>query len=108
MQQKLLTDGALDAEDFRVDVADSLNQPVWGQGFPPPIFSDNCTLIEQRIVGSGHSKLKVQIAGQTLDAIWFGRSDALPSQLRLAFRLDVNEWRGQRNLQLVVEAVEGF
>ena len=108
LQQKLLTDGALGAEDFRVDVADSLNQPVWGQGFPPPIFSDDCTLIEQRIVGSGHSTLKVQIAGQTLDAIWFGRSDALPSQLRLAFRLDVNEWRGQRNLQLVVEAVEGF
>ena len=108
LQQKLLTDGALGAEDFRVDVADSLNQPVWGQSFPPPIFSDDCTLIEQRIVGSGHSKLKVQMAGQTLDAIWFGRTDPLPPQPRIAFRLDVNAWRGQRNLQLMVEAVEGF
>jgi single-stranded-DNA-specific exonuclease len=59
-------------------------------------------------VGNGHSKLKVQVAGQSLDAIWFGRVDALPRQLRLAFRLDVNAWRNQRNLQLLVEAVEGF
>ena len=94
--------------DLRVDVADSLAQQVWGQGFAPPIFSDQCELLEQRIVGSGHSKLKVQMAGQNLDAIWFGRVDALPRQLRLAFRLDVNEWRNQRNLQLLVEAVEGF
>ncbi len=108
LQQKLLTDGALAADDLRVDVADSLTQQVWGQGFAPPIFSDVCTLIEQRIVGSGHSKLKVQLAGQALDAIWFGRTDVLPPQLRLAFRLDVNEWRGQRNLQLVIEAVDGF
>lgn len=108
LQQKLLTDGALDAADLRVDVADSLAQQVWGQGFAVPVFSDQCELLEQRIVGSGHSKLKLQMAGQSLDAIWFGRVDALPRQLRLAFRLDVNEWRNQRNLQLVVEAVEGF
>ena len=108
LQQKLLTDGALAAEDLRVDVADSLTQQIWGQGFAPPVFSDSCTLIEQRIVGSGHSKLKVQMAGQTLDAIWFGRTDPLPAQPRIAFRLDVNAWRGQRNLQLMVEAVEGF
>jgi single-stranded-DNA-specific exonuclease len=108
LQQKLLTDGALAAADLRVDVADSLAQEVWGQGFAPPIFSDRCELLEQRIVGNGHSKLKVQVAGQSLDAIWFGRVDALPHQLRLAFRLDVNEWRNQRNLQLLVEAVEGF
>jgi single-stranded-DNA-specific exonuclease len=108
LQQKLLTDGALAAADLRVDVADSLAQQVWGQGFAPPIFSDQCELLEQRIVGSGHSKLKVQMAGQNLDAIWFGRVDALPRQLRLAFRLDVNAWRNQRNLQLLVEAVEGF
>jgi single-stranded-DNA-specific exonuclease len=108
LQQKLLTDGALAAADLRVDVADSLAQEVWGQGFAPPIFSDRCELLEQRIVGNGHSKLKVQVAGQSLDAIWFGRVDALPRQLRLAFRLDVNEWRNQRNLQLLVEAVEGF
>ena len=108
LQQKLLTDGALVADDLRVDVADSLSQQVWGQGFAPPIFSDLCTVLEQRIVGSGHSKLKVQMAGQTLDAIWFGRTDPLPQQPRMAFRLDVNEWRGQRQLQLMVEAVEGF
>jgi single-stranded-DNA-specific exonuclease len=108
LQQKLLTDGALAAADLRVDVADSLAQEVWGQGFAPPIFSDRCELLEQRIVGNGHSKLKVQVAGQSLDAIWFGRVDALPRQLRLAFRLDVNEWRNQRNLQLLVEAVERF
>ena len=108
LQQKLLTDGALAADDLRVDVADSLSQQVWGQGFAPPIFSDLCTVLEQRIVGSGHSKLKVQMAGQTLDAIWFGRTDPLPQQPRMAFRLDVNEWRGQRQLQLMVEAVEGF
>ena len=108
LQQKLLTDGPLAASDMRVDVADTLAQQVWGQGFAAPVFSDRAELIEQRIVGSGHSKLKLQIGGQSWDAIWFGRTDALPRQLQLAYRLDVNEWRNQRNLQLVVEAIAGF
>ena len=86
-----------------------LARGVWGQGLAPPTFSDEVQVQSQRLVGEekNHLQLKLLHQGQPVDAIWFGRSDALPSQLRLAFRLDVNEWRGQRNLQLVVEAVEG-
>ena len=44
--------------------------------------------------------------GQPLDAIWFGRTEPLPAQALLAFRLDVNEWRGQRRVQFLVEAMQ--
>ncbi len=110
LAQKLLTDGPLRAEEMRLDVYDSLAQQVWGQGFAPPVFSNTARVLEQRLVGQAqnHSKLRLQIDGQEWDAIWFGRADSLPQEVKLAYQLDANEWRNQRKLQLLVQAVEGF
>ena len=108
LEQRILTDGPLPPEHMRLDIVDSFDACVWGQGFAAPVFSDDCEVLEQRIVGSGHSKLKLKVAGQTLDAIWFGRTDSLPRQVRIAYKLEANEWRNARNLQLMIEAVEGY
>ena len=108
LEQRILTDGPLPPEHMRLDIVDSFDACVWGQGFAAPVFSDACEVIEQRIVGSGHSKLKLKVAGLELDAIWFGRTDSLPRHARIAYKLEANEWRNTRSLQLLIEAVEGF
>jgi single-stranded-DNA-specific exonuclease len=109
LTQRLETDGPLPPEYRRADLADALQREVWGQGFAPPTFSESMQVLNQRLVGEAknHLSLKLLHQGQPVDAIWFGRTDPLPQQALLAFRLDVNEWRGERRVQFLVEGVEG-
>ena len=109
LTQRLETDGPLPPEYRRADLADALQREVWGQGFAPPTFSEPMQVLNQRLVGEAknHLSLKLLHQGQPVDAIWFGRTDPLPQQALLAFRLDVNEWRGERRVQFLVEGVEG-
>jgi len=77
---------------------------VWGQGFAAPVFCDEVDVLQQRLVGEKHLKLRVRHAGQVRDAIWFGQTEPLPARVRLAYRLDLNEFQGRQSLQMVVEA----
>jgi single-stranded-DNA-specific exonuclease len=81
-----------------------LDSQVWGQGFEAPIFCDEVEVIQQRLVGEKHLKLRLKHQGQLRDAIWFGRAEPLPGRVRLAFRLSLDEFQGQQRLQMVVEA----
>jgi single-stranded-DNA-specific exonuclease len=105
LTRELYTDGALPPEHRSVATAELLAQPVWGQGFATPVFSETVNVVSQRVVGSGHLQLKIDHHGQTIDAIWFGRVESVPERTLLAFRLDINEFRGQRKLQFVVEGM---
>jgi single-stranded-DNA-specific exonuclease len=82
-----------------------LHEQVWGNGFEPPLFTDEVEVLSQRIVGEKHLKLNLRHAGQAVDAIWFGRTEPLPARTRIAYRLDINEWQGERKVQFLVEAV---
>lgn len=106
LTRRMDTDGPLAAEYLRVDLVDTLHREVWGQGFAPPTFSDEVEIVSQRLVGQGHLSLKLRLGGQSVDGIWFGRNEPLPARVKLAFRLDANEWQGQRRLQLMVEGAE--
>ena len=108
LTRRLETDGPLAPEYLRADLVDLLAREVWGQGFAPPTFSEELEVLNQRLVGEGknHLSLKLLHRGQPVDGIWFGHTEPLPRQALLAFRLDVNEWRGERRVQLVVEGVE--
>ena len=86
-------------------MAASLQEAVWGQGFAAPVFSEELEVVHQRLVGERHLKLQLRHQGELVDAIWFGRSEPLPARATLAYRLDVNEWRGQQTVQLVVEGM---
>lgn len=99
------TDGPLPPELRCTRVADELNQHIWGQGFAPPVFSEPMQILSQRLVGEGHLKLQLRHCGEVVDGIWFGRTQPLPDAdpVHLAFRLDINEWRGQRKVQFLVE-----
>lgn len=100
------TDGALEDAYYSVDFIELLGQQVWGQGFPAPTFSDEFRLISQRVLKERHLKLVLEKNGQRFDAIWFGHTDNLPDKVRVAFRLDANEYNGVTRVQLVVEHID--
>jgi single-stranded-DNA-specific exonuclease len=104
LQRRLLTDGSLPASECRVDVAESLNREVWGQGFLPPIFCDTVEVISQRIVGEKHLALKMKHQGTHVEGIWFNRIEPLQATATLAYRLEADEWQGVKRVKWMIEA----
>jgi single-stranded-DNA-specific exonuclease len=107
LQRRLETDGPLLAEYRRPELADALAREVWGQGFAPPTFSEEVEVLGQRLVGEKHLALKLRHQGQPVDGIWFGRVDPLPPLAHLAFRLEADEWQGNKRVRFVVEGMAG-
>ena len=105
LTRRLPTDGPLPAQYRRPDVADTLHAAVWGQGFAPPLFSEELEVISQRLVGERHLALKLRHQGQPVDGIWFGHTEPLPARALLAFRLEADEWQGVRRVRLLVEGL---
>jgi len=112
----IFSDGALTAEEFSIDTARALRSAgPWGQGFPEPVFDGEFKVFEARIVGGRHLKLQLQAgAGASLDAIAFGHVGGVSddarlrggASVRLAFRLEVNEYRGNERVQLNCQHLE--
>jgi single-stranded-DNA-specific exonuclease len=111
------TDGELSVAELALDTAAALRAGgPWGQLFPEPSFDGLFTVRKSRIVGERHVKLWVEVprTGRAFDAIAFnyldaadgGESPQLPAgEVRLVYRLDVNEYQNQRRLQLLVDRV---
>jgi single-stranded-DNA-specific exonuclease len=106
LQRRLETDGPLLPEYRRPELADTLAREVWGQGFAPPTFSEEVEVLGQRLVGEKHLALKLRHHGQPVDGIWFGRVDPLPALAHLAFRLEADEWQGNKRVRFVVEGMQ--
>jgi single-stranded-DNA-specific exonuclease len=106
LQRRLEADGPLDPRYRRVDLIDTLQQQVWGQGFAPPVFCEELEVVSQRLVGQKHLQLKLRHGGEVVDGIWFHHAEPLPARARLAFRLDADEWQGQRRVRFLVEGAE--
>ena len=106
LTRTLRTDGALPLEAYTAATVRELEAQVWGQAFEAPLFCDAFEIVNQRIVGEKHLKLRLR-QGQVLrDGIWFGRTEGLPEQVRLAYRLSLDSWNGQERVQMIVEAAE--
>lgn len=108
----ILTDGPLAAVDIGLELARLLRRAgPWGQGFPEPLFDGEFQVVDSRVVGDVHLKLRLR-AGEhadAVDAIAFNAVDYWPahaSSVRVAYRLDVNFFRGRESAQLVVEHAE--
>ncbi len=105
------SDGELAASELSLDTAQQLRAAgPWGQGFPAPVFDGEFRVLAQRVVGERHLKLSLEAVsgGTRMDAIAFN-TPALPAGCdcaRMAYRLDVNEYRGLVSPQLVVEYIE--
>lgn len=104
----LETDGSLESGYANVDVAGMLTREVWGAGFPAPLFLDEFTVRNQRLVGEKHLKLLLERDRQRFDAIWFARSEPIPGSIRAAYRLETNTWNNMVSVQLVLEHAEGL
>jgi single-stranded-DNA-specific exonuclease len=109
----LLSDGELRPEEFSLELAELLHAGgPWGQGFPEPRFDGEFEITQHRVVGERHLKmnLKPKGGGKPVDAIAFGMgavADRLNVRsVRALYRLDVNEYQGNRTLQLMVEHLE--
>ena len=106
LERRMEADGALDKQYRRTDLVDTLHKEVWGQGFAPPVFCEEVQIVSQRLVGEKHLALKMKHQGDPVDGIWFGHTEPLPERVKLAFRLDADEWQGQRRVRFLVEAAE--
>ncbi|MGH8495028.1 MAG: single-stranded-DNA-specific exonuclease RecJ [Gammaproteobacteria bacterium] len=111
LQGVQLTDGELRCDELTLELAECLRRcGPWGQGFPEPVFDGIFDIVGSRVVGESHYKLNVRAAGgdAPCDAIAFHQAEDIgvaPTRARLVYRLDVNEYRGARRLQLVVESL---
>jgi single-stranded-DNA-specific exonuclease len=111
LQAIIESDGELNPEDFELNLATELRfAGPWGQHFPEPVFDGRFSIVSQRLVGEKHLKLVLTPEGgdTLLDAIAFNVDlNVWPNQsiaqVEIAYRLDVNEFRGRRSVQLMVE-----
>jgi single-stranded-DNA-specific exonuclease len=106
LEQRIDTDGELEAAEMTYDFARLIREQVWGQGFPEPRFSGRFSVEAQKIVGERHSRLTLGRGGKRFPAMLFGRADALPASVEAVYRLDVNEFQGTSTLQLTLEHCE--
>lgn len=109
----IFSDGELAPGDLGLELAETLRRHgPWGQGFPEPLFDGEFLVLEHRIVGERHLKCRLQHPDVTtpLDGIAFNPDPVwlsdVPERVRIAYRLDVNEWRGLRRPQLVITHLE--
>jgi single-stranded-DNA-specific exonuclease len=103
LEQQIETDGSLGPGDCTFDLARAIAACVWGQGFPEPCFFDAFEVVQQRIVGGQHTRLRLARAGRAYDAILFGETQPLPPRVEAVYRIEVNEYNGTQGLQLGVQ-----
>lgn len=113
LEQKIWSDGELAEQDLNLELAQLLqNAAIWGQDFPEPVFHGQFDIIQARIVGQQHLKMVMRRSDGNIlvDGIaffvdkpeqWLGMR-----RCNAAYKLDVNEFRGQRSVQLLVQYLE--
>ncbi len=103
LARSIETDGGLPITDADLETAQTLARQVWGQGFPEPQFVDQFQVANQRILKDKHTKLQLLRDGQQFEAMLFFHAETLPNTIQAVYRLDVNEFKGQRSVQLILQ-----
>ena len=106
LMRTLETDGPLEAAYYGLTSARLLQEAIWGQAFPAPLFADEFEVVQQRLLKDKHLKLTLKKGKARFDAIRFNHAEGAGERIRAAFRLDINEWQGEANVQLVLEHFE--
>jgi single-stranded-DNA-specific exonuclease len=99
----IASDGPLVPAEIGLALVEATERQIWGQGLPPPLYANQCIVAAQRIVQDQHLWLNLDLAGRRFAAIWFRRTESLPARALLAYRPAVDEYQGERCVQLVVE-----
>lgn len=111
LEQRVDSDGSFDLTEFDFDTAEALHRHVWGQAFPAPLFDDEFTVMDSRIVGLKHTKLRLRRSveggrnapARIFDAIRFNTTEPPPQPMRAAYRVSLSEYQGAQRLELIVE-----
>jgi single-stranded-DNA-specific exonuclease len=103
LEQRVESDGSFALAEFDFETAEALHRHVWGQAFPAPLFDDEFTVMDSRIVGFKHTKLRLKRDGRIFDAIRFGCTETPPQPMRAAYRVSLSEYQGTQRLELIVE-----
>jgi len=101
--RRVATDGPLAPSDIGLALTEAIDRQIWGQGFAPPLFDNEFAVVEQRLVKEAHLKLTLELEGRRFSAIWFRRTQPLPTRVRLAYRPAEEEYRGSRGVGLHIE-----
>lgn len=106
LTRRMDTDGALESGWMSLEGARLIEQDIWGQGFPAPLFDDVFRVENQRLLKERHLKLQLTKGSTRYEAIRFNHADGAPPDLRAAFRLGINEYNGVSSVQLMLEHFE--
>lgn len=106
LTRSIETDGALESGWMSLDSARLIEQDIWGQGFPAPVFDDRFRVERQRLLKDRHLKLQLSKNGARYDAIRFNFAEGAPAEIHAAYRLAPNEFNGITTLQLMLEHFE--
>src|SRR5690606_9235823 len=101
LERRIETDGGLESGYFALDAVRMLDNEIWGQGFPAPLFDDVFRVERQRLLKDRHLKLELSRNAARYDAIRFNHAEGAADQIRAAYRLSVNEYKGVANVQLM-------
>ena len=110
--KQVLTDGELGAGQFSMELASDIRQSgPWGQAFPEPLFDGVFKVLDKRVLKDAHLKMTLEHgSGEVFDAIAFNeRGEWITSavqHIRIAYKLDINEFRGRKSIQLMVDYLE--
>ena len=105
-ERNIVTDGELRASDFNIELVEAIRKHVWGQAFPEPLFANQFKVLSQRVLKDQHLKLSLEVDGREIQAICFRHKRELPPTVRLAYKLDINDFRGRQSVQLIIEGME--
>ena len=108
LTRTLETDGNLEASFVSINTARLLDNEVWGQGFPAPVFEDVFVVESQRILKEKHLKMRLRKDELRLDAIQFNFSESPGTTIRAAYRLAINDYNGVQTPQLMIEHFESM
>jgi single-stranded-DNA-specific exonuclease len=107
LERVVETDGPLEPGFVSHPVARMLDDEVWGQGFPPPRFADEFVVVQQRVVGEKHLRLRLRpqaaAPGVAFDAMLFDAGAPLPGRVRAVYRLAIDEYNGVESVRLLLE-----
>ncbi|MFY9721759.1 MAG: single-stranded-DNA-specific exonuclease RecJ, partial [Azonexus sp.] len=106
LTRTLETDGALEGGYISLETARLLENEVWGQGFPAPLFMDEFEVEQQRVLKEKHLKLRLKKGNARFEAIQFNFGSQPGNRARAAYRLAINEYMGVETPQLMIEYLE--
>jgi single-stranded-DNA-specific exonuclease len=105
LTRTLETDGGLESGYFSLEIARLLQDEVWGQGFPAPLFADVFVVEQQRLLKETHLKLRLRKGNMLIEAIQFNCANPAPAEAQITYRLQINEYNGVASPQLIVEHI---